>query len=75
MARASKEEKEHQLKALEGWQKTNSGESDKALEELKLAAVRGENVFASLMKAARVCSLGQMSTALYEVGGQYRRNL
>ncbi|MEC9281353.1 MAG: fused isobutyryl-CoA mutase/GTPase IcmF [Bdellovibrionota bacterium] len=75
LARASREEKNHQLSALTDFQKSNSAEGNKALKELQLKAVRGENVFEALMQAARHCSLGQMSTALYEVGGQYRRNL
>lgn len=75
MARATKEEKQQQLENLEKTHKAFSGETEKALHELKTAALRGDNIFASLMKAARVCSLGQMSKALYEVGGQYRRNL
>ena len=45
------------------------------LVSLKRAALAGENIFTALMSAARVCSLFQMSQALYEVGGQYRRNL
>jgi methylmalonyl-CoA mutase len=75
LARASKEEKQHQLDSLSSFQVAHSEQSKKALEELKLAAVRGDNIFASLLEAARHCSLGQMSQALYEVGGQYRRNL
>lgn len=75
LARASKEEKEHQLTSLEKFQTDNSEAAKSALEDLKMAAVKGENIFESLLVAARVCSLGQMSQALYEVGGQYRRNL
>lgn len=75
MARATREEKQQQLDNLAKTHKTYSAETEKALAELKAAALRGDNIFASLMKAACVCSLGQMSRALYEVGGQYRRNL
>jgi methylmalonyl-CoA mutase len=75
MARASQAEKQHQLQNCEAFKKANSKDSQQALDELKLAALQGHNIFAALMKAARHCSLGQMSEALYEVGGQYRRNL
>ena len=75
MARATKEEKQQQLDNLAKSHKAHNAEAEKALHALKEAALRGDNIFASLMKAARVCSLGQMSNALYEVGGQYRRNL
>lgn len=75
LARASFEEKSAQLKNVHAFQKKHQHESQNALNDLKNAVLAGENVFESLMVAARVCSLGQMSEALYEVGGQYRRNL
>lgn len=75
LARASQEEKNHQLKALKDFQTAHDSQAVKSLKDLQLKAVRGENVFEALMEAAKYCSLGQMSTALYEVGGQYRRNL
>ncbi len=75
LARASQEEKETQLKSLSGYLDKNIDESAKAIEALKKAALSGENIFSALMKASRVCSLGQMSSALYEVGGQYRRSV
>lgn len=75
MARASYEEKNLQLDRVRKYQATHGGESDVALGDLKKAALAGENIFGALMKAARVCSLYQMTQALYEVGGQYRRNL
>jgi methylmalonyl-CoA mutase len=75
MARASQAEKHAQLDNLHSYQKSHAKESEPALAELKRAALAGENVFAALMKAARVCSLYQMTQALYDVGGQYRRNL
>jgi methylmalonyl-CoA mutase len=75
MARASYEEKESQLNRLMAYQREHANEAGPALAELKRAALAGENVFAALMRAARVCSLYQMTEALYEVGGQYRRNL
>ena len=47
----------------------------RALTKLKLAAMNGENIFAELMNCVRVASLGQITRALYDVGGQYRRNM
>lgn len=75
MARASQQEKKQQLDNVMSYQKSHSKDCAKALEELKFAATNGDNIFAALMTAARVCSLGQMTTALYEVGGRYRRNI
>ena len=75
MARASTEEKRLQLDRVHAYQAAHEVEAGAALAELKRAALAGENVFASLMSAARCCSLFQMSQALYQAGGQYRRNL
>jgi len=75
MARASYEEKDSQLRNVIEFQNSHRSEADKELNHLKDAVLRGENIFEALMSASRVCSLHQMSQALYEVGGQYRRNL
>jgi isobutyryl-CoA mutase len=75
MARASQEEKNHQLTNLQGFQKGHSQQAELEIAKLKQAALKGDNVFAALMSAARHCSLYQMTDALFEVGGQYRRNL
>ncbi len=75
MARASQEEKNQQLNNLKAFQKTHATEADEQLKKLKLAALQGDNIFAALMDAARVCSLNEMTQALFEMGGQYRRNL
>lgn len=75
LARASYEEKSSQLTRLKAFQDRHREEAERELANLKRAALAGENIFAALMSAARVCSLYQMSQALYEVGGQYRRNL
>lgn len=75
LARASYEEKQLQLDRVREFQERNRVLAEEALRDLKSAALRGENIFASLMRASRVCSLYQMTGALYEVGGQYRRNL
>jgi methylmalonyl-CoA mutase len=57
------------------FQEAHAEDAKAALERLKDAALHGENLFAALMDAVRVASLGQISRALYEVGGEYRRNL
>ena len=75
LARASYEEKTAQLDRVRAYQKAHTSEAIRELAKLKRAALAGENVFEALMTAARVCSLFQMSQALYDVGGQYRRNL
>jgi len=75
MARASQDEKNYQLDQVRGFQKSHQSEAEKALQTLKESVLHGGNIFEALMIAARVCSLYQMTTALYEVGGQYRRNL
>ena len=73
--RATEEEKQYQIYALQEFQKRNAEETKSILQELQLSAVRGENIFELLMEACKICSLGQISNALYEVGGQYRRNM
>lgn len=75
MARASQEEKQHQLNHLNEFKSENQIAAEKEIKNLKHAALNGKNIFEALMSAARVCSLKQLSQALYEVGGQYRRNL
>ncbi|MFJ7725989.1 fused isobutyryl-CoA mutase/GTPase IcmF [Neobacillus sp. NPDC097160] len=75
IARATKEEKELQIHNLCAFQEAHAGESADALKRLKEAAVSGGNIFASLMETVQVASLGQITRALYEVGGQYRRNM
>ena len=75
LIRSTEEEKQSQLKRLRDFQKKNAAESKKMLERLQQAVMRDENVFAVLMDAVRVCSLGQITHALFEVGGQYRRSM
>ncbi len=75
MARASESEKSEQLTNVQNYQKLHTGQAEKELKNLKAAALGGENIFTALLKASRHCSLFQMSEALYEAGGQYRRNL
>lgn len=75
LARSTEEEKQSQLERLDDFHKRNAHASDKMLAELQQAVIDDQNVFAKLMDAVRVCSLGQITTALFEVGGQYRRNM
>lgn len=75
LARATTEEKDSQLVRLRDFQARHTGEATAAIARLKEAATSGENIFAVLMDAARVCSLGQVTEAFFEVGGQYRRNV
>lgn len=75
LARASYEEKELQIHNLRAFQQAHVADTAKALERLKAAAVNDENIFAELMETVKVASLGQITKALYEVGGQYRRNM
>lgn len=75
LARATEAEKQSQLDRVHAFQETHRSEAEAAIARLKKAAVEGENVFAVLMDAARVCSLQQVTEAFFEVGGQYRRNV
>jgi len=75
LARATDAEKQSQLRRVRDFQAEHADASRAAIAKLKEVAVSGENVFAALMDAARVCSLGQITEAFFEVGGQYRRNV
>ncbi|MCX6397399.1 MAG: methylmalonyl-CoA mutase family protein [Propionibacteriales bacterium] len=75
LARATDAEKQSQLERVQAFQATHRDEAAVAIARLKDAAMGGENVFAVLMDAARVCSLQQVTEAFFEVGGQYRRNV
>ncbi|MEV5000030.1 fused isobutyryl-CoA mutase/GTPase IcmF [Nocardioides sp. LML1-1-1.1] len=75
LARATTTEKDSQLDRVRDFQARHATDAAAAIARLKEAATSGENVFAVLMDAARVCSLGQVTEAFFEVGGQYRRNV
>ncbi|MFS0821307.1 fused isobutyryl-CoA mutase/GTPase IcmF [Bacillus sp. 1P02SD] len=75
LARATKEEKELQIKNLKEFQDRNKDKVEEALRKLKMVAVNNGNIFEELMETVQVASLGQITQALYEVGGQYRRNM
>jgi methylmalonyl-CoA mutase len=73
--RATPEEKEAQIQTLQQLQAAQVARAPQALRQLQQVAIRNENIFAELMEAAKVCSLGQITHALYQVGGQYRRSM
>ncbi|HVK70052.1 MAG TPA: methylmalonyl-CoA mutase family protein, partial [Polyangium sp.] len=73
--RATKEEKDGAIDVRGAFWKRNASVAPAALEGVKLAALEGGNIFDALMEACKVCTLGQLSHALYQVGGQYRRNM
>ncbi len=73
--RSTEEEKQEQIKNLENFQKANAEKSEEWLNKLQLAAINQENLFEVLMEAVKYCSLGQITNALFEVGGKYRRNM
>jgi isobutyryl-CoA mutase len=75
LIRSTEEEKQSQLKRLREFQSRNASVSPQMLQRLKQAVIEDQNVFAVLMDAVRVCSLGQITHALFDVGGQYRRNM
>ncbi len=73
--RATEDEKEYQIEQVQALYERDQTGSAAALRDLQEAAVNNENSFASLMEAAKICSLGQITQAMYAVGGQYRRNM
>jgi methylmalonyl-CoA mutase len=75
LTRASREEKLAQLNNCRKFQKQHARQAEAALKKLKATALSGGNIFAELMDVVRFASLGQISNALYEVGGRYRRNM
>lgn len=75
LMRGSEEEKQHQIANLRAWQRRNADQAEAALDRLQAVARDRGNVFEELMETVKVCSLGQITHALFEVGGQYRRNM
>jgi methylmalonyl-CoA mutase len=73
--RATEEEKAYQIEMLTNLQKANETLVSNQIDLLQNAAINNENIFALLMEATKVCSLGQITSGLFEVGGQYRRNM
>jgi methylmalonyl-CoA mutase len=75
LARSTDEEKQSQLKRLTDFQARHASEAPAQLKRLQQTVIANGNVFEVLMDAVRVCSLGQITHALFEVGGQYRRSM
>ena len=75
LARSTEDEKQSQLKRLADFQAAHVADAPAMLQRLQQAVINNQNVFAVLMDAVRVCSLGQITSALFEVGGQYRRSM
>jgi methylmalonyl-CoA mutase len=75
LARSTEAEKQSQLQRLRDFHARHAGEAPSLLARLQQAAIDDGNLFEVLMEAVRVCSLGQITNALFEVGGQYRRNM
>ena len=73
--RATTEEKEYQIKMLQNLHQFQGNKSSERIDHVQQAAVQNKNIFEELMEACKVCSLGQITKALFEVGGQYRRNM
>ena len=75
LARSTEQEKQNQLNHLHRFQEKHAKDAPQALEKLKQAVINHENIFETLMQVSRVCSLGQITQAFFEVGGKYRRNM
>jgi methylmalonyl-CoA mutase len=75
LARSTDEEKQSQLTRLRAFQSAQAADAQAMIGRLRQAVIDEGNVFEVLMDAVRVCSLGQITHALFEVGGQYRRNM
>jgi methylmalonyl-CoA mutase len=75
LARSTEDEKQSQLQRLADFHARHAAEAPALLQRLQQAVIENRNVFEVLMEAVRACSLGQITNALFEVGGQYRRNM
>lgn len=75
LARSTDDEKQSQIRRLREFHQRHRSESEQAIQRLKQAAINNSNVFEVLMDAVQTCSLGQITNAFFEVGGQYRRNM
>ncbi len=73
--RSTEEEKQQQIENLQNFQKSNEDKTQEWLHKLQLAAINQQNLFEVMMEAVKYCSLGQITNALFEVGGKYRRNM
>ncbi len=75
LARSSEAQKQNQISRLREFQAMHANDSSAALERVRLASINNDNIFEELVHAVRYCSLGEITNALFEVGGQYRRNM
>jgi isobutyryl-CoA mutase len=73
--RATEQEKEYQIEMLQNLHSTNEKSLEAALQKIQHAAIHNKNIFDELMHAVKVCSLGQITQSMFQVGGQYRRNM
>ena len=75
LARSTQEEKQSQLSRLQDFHRKHSSSASAMLKDLQAAVLDNRNVFEMLMRAVRVCSLGKITQALFQVGGEYRRSM
>ena len=73
--RATEQDKKYQIAMLKELHNGSKGKAEQILQKVQEAAVQNENIFDLLMEASKICSLGEITNALFEVGGQYRRNM
>ena len=73
--RATEEEKKYQISMLKELMKVNENKSKKMLKEIQKTAIKNKNIFEELMEATKICSLGEITNSLFDVGGEYRRNM
>ncbi|MDX5438428.1 MAG: methylmalonyl-CoA mutase family protein, partial [Pontibacter sp.] len=73
--RATEEEKQYQIKMVHALQERNADKSAEMLKRIQQVAIANGNIFEEMMETVKFCSLGQITNALFEVGGQYRRNM
>ena len=73
--RATNEEKDYQISMLDALHQSKNNKAEDALNKIKEAAINHKNIFDELMEATKHCSLGQITDSLFDVGGQYRRNM
>jgi methylmalonyl-CoA mutase len=73
--RATEEEKQYQIRMLDNLHDSNADKTENAIRQVQEAAIQNRNMFEQLMETCKYASLGQITKALFEVGGQYRRNM
>ena len=73
--RATNQEKEYQINMLSNLHENNKDNAQLSIDRIKYASINNENIFEQMMEVSKTCSLGQITNALFQVGGQYRRNM